>query len=77
MSWKTSKAFIMYDENEGPDDWTVACPHCGKDIYDDVHQCPHCSMNISPGDFKKPVPAWVVILVILTIISFLIAAIQF
>jgi RNA polymerase subunit RPABC4/transcription elongation factor Spt4 len=67
----------MYEEYEDSDDCTVACPHCGKDIYDDADQCPYCSMNISAADFKKPWPAWVMILIVLTIIGFVLAAIRF
>ena len=54
-----------------PDDYTVPCPHCGEDIYDDVEQCPFCRQYISAADFKKQIPTWVVVLIVLTIVSFL------
>jgi len=51
------------------DDYTIPCPKCGEDIFDDVDQCPYCREYLTAADFKKPMPIWVVIIVILTIIS--------
>ncbi len=53
------------------DDDTVACPHCGEDIFDDADQCPYCQQYISAADFKREIPTWVVVLIVLTIASFL------
>jgi hypothetical protein len=57
------------------DEYTLPCPHCGDEIFDDVDQCPHCRQYISSSDFKKPVPTWVIVLVILTVVSFLLPTI--
>ena len=65
----------MYEEDEDLNSSTVACPHCGEGIYDDIDQCPYCDMNISPADFKKTMPVWVVIIIILTILGFSMATI--
>jgi hypothetical protein len=54
-----------------PDDYTVPCPHCGEDIFDDAEQCPYCQQYISAADFKKQIPTWVIVLIVLTIVSFL------
>ena len=59
----------MYDEE--PDDHIVPCPHCGKDIFDEVAQCPHCQQYISATDFNKQTPTWVIVLIVLTVVSFL------
>ncbi|MFT5301731.1 MAG: putative paraquat-inducible protein A [Mariniblastus sp.] len=56
-------------DDEQDDDYTVACPHCGDEIYDDAEQCPHCRQYLSASDFKKQMPTWVVVLVILTIVA--------
>ena len=56
--------------DDDPDDYTIACPHCGDEIFDDVEQCPHCRQYLSAADFKKPIPTWVIVLVILTVASF-------
>lgn len=53
------------------DDYTVPCPHCGEDIFDDVDQCPYCRQYLSSADFKKRLPTWVVIVIVLTIVSLL------
>ena len=64
----------MYEEDDDLVDSTVACPHCGEGIYDDVDQCPYCDMNVSRADFKKSMPVWVMIIIALTILGFLLAA---
>lgn len=56
-------------------DSIVECPHCREDIYEDVDQCPYCRQYISASDFKKRMPTWVVVLVVLTIVSFLVPTI--
>ena len=64
----------MYEEDE---DSATTCPHCGEGIYDDIGQCPYCNMSISPADFRKPMPVWVVTIVILTVAGLLYATIFF
>jgi len=54
-----------------PEDYTVPCPHCGEDIFDDADQCPYCQHYISAADLKKQIPTWVIVLIVLTIVSFL------
>ena len=53
-------------------DYTIGCPHCGEDIYDDVDQCPHCRQYVSASDYKKQMPTWLTVVVILTIIALLV-----
>ncbi len=38
------------------DDGTVACPHCGREMFDDAEQCPHCGMYITDAD--SPARRW-------------------
>lgn len=52
-------------------DPTVECPFCGKDFYDDVDQCPHCHQYVSAADFKKRMPTWVIIIIVLVIVAML------
>jgi uncharacterized protein (DUF983 family) len=62
----------MYDNDDFDDDgYDVPCPHCGRVIFEGVDQCPHCREYISSGDFRKPTPKWLVILIVLTIVSLL------
>ncbi len=56
-------------DDEQDDDFTIPCPHCGDEIYDDVDQCPHCRQYISASDFNRQIPTWVFVLVILTIVA--------
>jgi uncharacterized membrane protein YvbJ len=66
---------IGYDSGMDEDDYTIDCPHCGAEIYDEAQQCPSCSQYISAADFKKPVPKWVFVIIALTILSFLLPTI--
>ena len=61
-----------YDETDDESDYTVECPFCGKEFYDDVDQCPHCRQYVSSADFKKQVPKWVVVVIALVVVSLLI-----
>ena len=29
-------------EDDGDDDDTIDCPHCGRSVHEDTQQCPHC-----------------------------------
>jgi uncharacterized protein (DUF983 family) len=59
------------------EEWTIECPHCGADVFDDVDQCPNCQMYISAADFKKPTPWWLIIIILMTVVGFTLAAIRF
>jgi len=60
------------DDYDEEDTYEVDCPHCGETIYEGIDQCPYCRNFLSAADFKKPLPKWIVIVLILTIASFLI-----
>lgn len=60
-----------YDDYADDDSYNVDCPHCGESIYDDVDQCPHCRNFILASDFKKPLPRWILVGLVLLVISFL------
>ncbi len=38
---------------------TVACPHCGTDVYEDADRCPHCGEWIAAGGGGSTWPLWV------------------
>ena len=59
---------------EDSEDWTVPCPHCGEEIYDDVDQCPYCQTYLTPSDFRRPQPWWLIVVIILTLLGFLLAS---
>jgi hypothetical protein len=52
---------------------TMRCPHCGKEVFDDVAICYHCNMAITKP--IKGVPMWVIITVIAVLLGFLVAAV--
>ena len=40
------------------DNATIACPHCGADVYDDAEQCPACGQYLSQEDAPAKTPPW-------------------
>jgi hypothetical protein len=58
-------------DDEEHDDYIMPCPHCGEDIFDEAEQCPYCHQYLTAADFKKQIPTWVIVLIVLTIASFL------
>ena len=51
----------------------VPCPHCRRMITEDTEQCPHCRTYLSAEDAPHPRPAWLIAVVIATIIVVLFA----
>ncbi len=53
------------DEDDQSDDATdtVACPHCGAEVYEDAEYCPVCETYITPGEtvFSNK-PLWWILL---------------
>ena len=45
--------YSLRDEDDGD---TIACPHCGQDVFDDAEQCPNCGMYLSEED--APARRW-------------------
>lgn len=64
------------DLDEGPSaadlekfgDVTRRCPHCGKDVFDDVDECYHCRRSLRT---TRATPAWVFAVVLLLILALL------
>jgi len=61
-----------YGEGSDEPSETVACPHCGREIYEDSDRCPHCGMNVVFG--RDPAKSrrwawWIVLAAILTAIA--------
>lgn len=68
------------DWDEGEDDdvdsYTVACPDCGTDVYEDAEQCPACGNYIvhsSSGNVWQGRPVWWIVIGILGIIAVILA----
>ena len=56
--------------DEGDDDPTMPCPHCGQSIHDESEQCPECGKYISvedPPPSRKP--WWIVLGAILCLFA--------
>lgn len=63
-----------YDEDEEEDDYTVECPECGADVYDDVDQCPACGNYIVHStSVWSGRPTWWIVLGILGILAMIFA----
>ncbi|HMF13946.1 MAG TPA: hypothetical protein VKE94_16625 [Gemmataceae bacterium] len=51
-------------ENDGD---TMACPYCGRDIYDDAERCPYCENYLSREDAPARHSPWIVVGVVLAL----------
>ena len=49
------------DPPEAEDDATIACPYCGKEIYEGTEQCPKCRRYISEEDAPRRVSRWLIV----------------
>lgn len=58
-----------YDD-EDDDDYTVECPECGTDVYEDAEQCPACGNYIVHStSVWSGRPSWWIVLGLLGIIA--------
>ena len=48
--------------DEGDDDPTMPCPHCGQLIHDESEQCPNCGKYISVEDPPPSRKPWWIVL---------------
>jgi len=63
------------DEDESDDEATatVACPHCGAQVYEDAEYCPVCDSYITPGgNAISGRPLWWILLGLAGIIATLV-----
>lgn len=52
------------------DDETIACPHCGRDIYEDTPRCPHCHEHVTRDDRTSvSKPWWIYVTVALLLLT--------
>ncbi|QDT36158.1 zinc ribbon domain-containing protein [Stratiformator vulcanicus] len=52
--------FGEYDE--GADEPTIECPHCGAEVYEDSPRCPRCEQYLSREDApSEPKPTWIIV----------------
>ena len=53
------------DWSEGDEEPTVECPHCGREIMEDIAQCPYCERYLSRDDAPtKHRPWWIIVAVL-------------
>jgi uncharacterized paraquat-inducible protein A len=52
-----------FPEPDSDDDGseTIACPYCGKQVYEDAGRCPYCENYLSGEDAPLRVPAWLAV----------------
>lgn len=48
------------DTQDGDEPEVVACPYCGRTVYEEAEICPHCGSFISAEDAPRRRPWWVV-----------------
>ena len=49
------------DDSDDGDEPTIACPHCGREIFEDSPRCPSCERYLSQEDTAAPrKPLWVI-----------------
>lgn len=66
------------DDDPSPDDVerfnnvTQTCPHCGKEVFDDVDVCYHCGLAIGSGVGRKA-PLWILVVVVVLVAGFVLA----
>jgi ribosomal protein S27AE len=71
----------MYEDDDEHDELdTVSCPNCGESVYEDSPRCPSCGEYItsSSGAFahrSKGFRLTIVVIIVLTILSFLLTSI--
>jgi len=57
-----------YGDDGGDDAETVACAHCGADVYEDAEQCPRCGKYLSAEDAPPTRPrGWVGVVMVLAL----------
>lgn len=65
------------DEVDSEDDIAIACPACGREIYEDAPQCPYCGEYVvsQPATWKSR-PQWFIILGVLGIVAVIVALLR-
>ncbi len=59
----------MNTDFDDDDDFTMDCPQCGREIYDDAPQCPYCGHYITASGSNTQFPAWIKWVVVLTVLG--------
>lgn len=52
----------LWEDDQGDDEPTVACPYCRQPIHEDSVRCPHCERYISQEDKPPARKAWWIVL---------------
>ena len=47
------EAFDEFDEFSGEEEYTIPCPYCSVEIYEDTEMCPHCGSYILDEDIPS------------------------
>jgi len=62
------------EESDDDTTETVACPHCGAEIYEDTVRCPVCEDYITPGaNANSQRPLWWIVLGLAGVLATLLA----
>lgn len=72
--WDDEYVDEAYDDDD--EIFTVECPECGADIYEDAEQCPICGnyvLHASSGYLWKDRPSWWIVLGLLGILAVIFA----
>lgn len=72
--WDEEYADDAYDDDD--ESYTVECPECGADVYEDAEQCPSCGQYIIHSSLNyvwKDRPTWWIVLGFLGILAVILA----
>ena len=59
--------YDQYEDDEWDDSYTIACPACGSEVYEDAEQCPGCGEYIVASSLNSQYawrerPLWWIVL---------------
>ena len=78
-SWEDDWVDDAYEEDDyggEDDDYTVECPECGADVYEDAEQCPVCGnyiIHTSSSYPWKDRPMWWIVIGVMGILAVLLS----
>jgi len=60
---------VEYEGSYDDQEITIPCPHCGRDVVEDIASCPYCGNYITDADrTKSSRPLWITLTIILCLI---------
>jgi DNA-directed RNA polymerase subunit RPC12/RpoP len=61
-----------WGDDDDADEATIACPNCGREVFEDSPRCPHCGEFILEEDSAASTPWWIVLGVLLCLAAVLV-----